>query len=66
MLYYGYSMGAAISLNLALDPAGRGLPAPRALMLVAPGDAYHVVHGDEGRSIIGPVEQLPADLPVKS
>lgn len=64
VLYYGYSMGAAISLNLALDPAGRGLPAPRALMLVAPGDAYHVVHGDEGRSIIGPVEQLPADLPV--
>lgn len=64
VLYYGYSMGAAISLNLALDPARHGLPAPRALMLVAPGDAYHVVHGEEGRSIIGPVERLPADLPV--
>lgn len=64
VLYYGYSMGAAISLNLALDPKRHGLPAPRALMLVAPGDAYHVVHGDQGRSIIGPVEQLPADLPV--
>lgn len=64
VLYYGYSMGAAISLNLALDPARHGLPAPRALMLVAPGDAYHVVHGAEGRSIIDPVERLPDNLPV--
>jgi dienelactone hydrolase len=64
VLYYGYSMGAAISLNLALDYQRYQLPAPRALVLSAPGDAYHVVHGDEGRSIIGPVEKLPADLPV--
>ncbi len=64
VLYYGYSMGAAISLNLALDPRRYHLPKPRALVLVAPGDAYHVAHGADGRSIIGPVEKLPADLPV--
>ncbi|WP_266157012.1 alpha/beta hydrolase fold domain-containing protein [Dyella silvatica] len=64
VLYYGYSMGAAISLNLALDPKRYQLPAPTALVLSAPGDAYHVVHGEQGRSIIGPVEKLPADLPV--
>jgi len=64
VLYFGYSMGAAISLNLALDPARHALPAPRALMLVAPGDACHVAHGEEARSIIGPVENLPEDLPI--
>jgi len=64
VLYVGYSMGAAISLNLALDPARFQLPAPRALVLEAPGDAYHVAHGDDARSIIGEVEKLPADLPV--
>jgi len=64
ILYYGYSMGATIALNLALDPAAYHLPAPRALMLVAPGNAHHVVHGPEGRSIIGPVEQLPSRLPI--
>lgn len=64
VLYVGYSMGAAISLNLALDPVRYALPAPRALVLEAPGDAYHVAHGDNARSIIGEVEKLPADLPV--
>lgn len=64
VLYVGYSMGAAISLNLALDPARYQLPAPRALVLEAPGDAYHVAHGDDARSIIGEVEKLPADLPM--
>ena len=64
VLYVGYSMGAAISLNLALDPARYELPAPRALVLEAPGDAYHVAHGEDARSIIGEVEKLPADLPV--
>lgn len=62
-LYFGFSMGAAISVNLALDPAGYGLPPPRALLLIAPGDAYHVAHGSQGASIYGKVENLPADLP---
>lgn len=64
VFYMGYSMGAAISLNLAIQPQRFGLPAPRAMMLMAPGDAYHVAHGELGKSIIGPVELLPADLPV--
>ncbi len=62
-LYYGFSMGAAISVNLALDPAEYGLPPPRALLLMAPGDAHHVAHGSQGASIYGEIEQLPADLP---
>ncbi|MES2742095.1 MAG: hypothetical protein V4754_14240 [Pseudomonadota bacterium] len=62
-IYIGYSMGAAISLNLALDPARYELPAPRALLLIAPGDAYHVAHGTDAKSIYGEVERLPAALP---
>lgn len=61
--YFGFSMGAAISLNLALTPDFYGLPAPKALMLVAPGNAEHVVKGDAAVSIYGRVESLRADLP---
>lgn len=63
-LYWGFSMGAGIALNFALAPERWGLPPPRAMLLVAPGDARHVAHGERGRSIVGPVEKLPADLPV--
>jgi len=62
-LYLGYSMGAAISFNLALAPQDFALPAPRALLLMAPGDAHHVVRGPEARSIYGDPRRLPADLP---
>ncbi len=64
VMYYGYSMGAAISLNLALAPERYGLPAPRALALMAPGDAKHVVRGPEAASIIGDVSKLPPELAV--
>jgi acetyl esterase/lipase len=64
VVYYGYSMGAAISIDLAIHPEKYGLPAPRAMMLAAPGDAYHVVRGTQAKSIIGPVKDLPATLPV--
>ncbi len=64
VMYYGYSMGAAISLNLALAPEKYGLPAPRALALMAPGDAKHVVRGPEAASIIGDVSKLPPELAV--
>jgi pimeloyl-ACP methyl ester carboxylesterase len=64
ILYVGYSMGAAISLNLAIRPDHFGLPAPNALLLLAPGDAYHVTKGDAAKSIIGQVETLPDSLPV--
>lgn len=63
-VYVGFSMGAAISLNLALQPHAFGLPAPRALVLFAPGDAQHVAKGERARSILGHIENLPADLPV--
>ncbi|KAF7598015.1 MAG: hypothetical protein CGU28_15365 [Candidatus Dactylopiibacterium carminicum] len=63
-LYIGFSMGAAISLNFALAPQRFGLPAPRAVLLFAPGDAHHVAKGEAARSIIGPIEQLPVGLPV--
>lgn len=61
--YFGFSMGAAISVNIALAPDFHGLPAPKAMLLAAPGNAEHVVKGEEARSIYGRVEELPADLP---
>lgn len=64
VLYLGYSMGSAISINIALNPQRYGLPAPRALVLMAPGDAYHVAKGAQAKSIIGSVKHLPANLPV--
>ncbi len=64
ILYIGYSMGAAISLDLALHPARYGLPAPRALVLMAPGDAPAVATGPAGRPIIGHLALLPRTLPV--
>lgn len=63
-LYWGFSMGASISLNLALQPTRYGLPEPRAMLLLAPGDAHHVARGDAARSILGPIEKLPAKQPV--
>jgi acetyl esterase/lipase len=64
VLFVGYSMGAAISLDLAIDPARYGLPAPRALDLMAPGDAPAVATGPAGRPIIGDISRLPRTLPV--
>jgi hypothetical protein len=64
VVYYGYSMGAAIAINLAANPEKYGLPVPRSLMLVAPGDAHHVVKGPQAKSIIEPPSKLPPTLPV--
>lgn len=63
-LYWGFSMGASIASNFAVRHAELGVPAPRALVLVAPGDAYHVVHGAEAAPIVARLESLPATLPV--
>lgn len=63
VFYLGFSMGASISLNLALKPERFGLPAPRAMLLIAPGDAHHVAKGALAESIIGHVEALPRNLP---
>lgn len=63
-LYYGFSIGSAISVNLALDPQRFSLPPANAMFLVAPGDAYHVNQGRYAQSIYGTLEQLPTTLPV--
>lgn len=63
-LYWGFSMGATISLDIALEPGHFGLPAPTALMMVSPGDSHHVARGERATSIIGPIEQLDTNLPV--
>ncbi len=62
ILYFGFSMGSAISLNLAQDYQKFGLPAPSALILTGVGDAYHVQKN--APSIIKSLTQLPANLPV--
>ncbi|GAA5263702.1 hypothetical protein ACOSOMT5_P0122 [Acidiphilium sp. MT5] len=64
VLYVGYSMGAAISLDFAIARGHDGVPAPRAMVLMAPGDAPDVATGPAGRSIIGDLRRLPPDLPI--
>ncbi len=70
VVYFGYSMGAAISLRLAARPqAGlpmpqAGLPMPQALVLAAPGDAIHVAKGEAAKSIWPDMKQLPKTLPI--
>lgn len=63
-VYFGYSMGAAISMNLALAAEKIGLPSPKAMLLISPGDAEHVAKGVAGKSIYGSVENLPINIPV--
>lgn len=64
VVYFGYSMGAAISLNLAAHVAEWKLPAPQALVLAAPGDSHHVAKGEAAKSILPPMSELPSTLPV--
>jgi len=64
-LYYGYSMGASIAINFAMRPDKYKLPKPLALLLTAPGDAYHVAKGAKGKSILyRSLKHLPKDIPV--
>lgn len=55
---FGYSMGVAISLRLAATAKAERLPVPQAMVLAAPGDAYHVAHGAEAKSIWPTVEEM--------
>jgi dienelactone hydrolase len=64
VVYFGYSMGAAISLKLAATAAAERLPRPQALVFAAPGDAYHVAKGDNAKSIWPPMRELSATLPI--
>jgi len=64
-LYYGFSMGATMAINLAMDAKRGTLPLPKALLLSAPGDAHHVAHGPLAESILKQsIHQLPIELPI--
>lgn len=64
VVYFGYSMGSAIALNLAVHAEAEHLPAAQALVLAAPGDAYHVAQGEKAKSIWPNLKELPATLPI--
>ncbi len=61
-IYMGFSMGAGISLNLAIEPAHYQLPLPSALLLIAPG-GYYTMSEPKGPGIYGKIEAIPANLP---
>jgi hypothetical protein len=61
---FGYSMGVAISLKLAAAAKAERLPMPQALVLAAPGDAYHVARGADAKSIWPEMSALPKTLPI--
>ncbi len=64
VVYFGYSMGAAISLKLAATAEAQQIPKPQALVLAAPGDAYHVARGADAKSIWPPLQELRSTLPI--
>lgn len=63
-LYWGFSMGSSIATNFVIRHHELGVPAPRAVVLVAPGDAYHVVRGPDAEPIVARLESVPAELPI--
>lgn len=64
-LYYGFSMGATMAINLAAGAPGNAMPSASMLLLSAPGDAHHVHRGPLGRSILmTSLDQVPASTPV--
>ncbi len=62
-LYWGFSMGASLSMRFATQNKTLALPAPRAMVLVAPGEPHHVVRGAASAPIAGQIESLPKDIP---
>ncbi|WP_143821389.1 alpha/beta hydrolase [Moraxella pluranimalium] len=64
VMYVGFSMGSAISLNIALDPTHFGLPKPKGMVLMNPGDAHHVKKGEQAKSIISDISHFPTDIPI--
>ncbi|MGL4667356.1 MAG: hypothetical protein ACRCWR_05445 [Saezia sp.] len=63
-LYYGFSIGSAISVNLALAPEEYGLPPADAVIMIAPGDAFHLDLGQTYESIYRSLKDLPPTLPI--
>jgi acetyl esterase/lipase len=60
---FGYSMGVAISLRLTATAKAERLPMPQALVLAAPGDAYHVATGGNAKSIWPTQEEMRRTFP---
>lgn len=60
-MYIGFSMGAAITLNIAAKPDHFGLPKPLGVVLLNAGDAHHVKKGEAGNSIISNLATIPKD-----
>lgn len=64
-MYYGFSMGASMSINFANNPSKYGLPPPKGMVLAAPGDAHHVAHKELAISIVNqPISQIPLSIPI--
>lgn len=64
-LYFGFSMGATMAINLAAHAPGNGMPSASMLLLSAPGDAHHVHRGPLGRSILATsLDRVPTSVPV--
>lgn len=61
-MYWGFSMGASLSVQFALNSKTLAFPAPRALVLVAPGEPHHVVRGTAAAPIAGELESLSKDI----
>jgi dienelactone hydrolase len=62
-LYWGFSMGASLSMRFALQSQTLGLPKPNAMVLVGPGEPHHVVRGAAAAPIAGDIESLPSSIP---
>lgn len=64
-MYYGFSMGASMSINFAANPDKYKLPTPKGMILAAPGDAKHVAHGELATSIVTtPISQVALNIPI--
>lgn len=62
-LYWGFSMGASLSMRFALQSPALGLPKPTAMVLVGPGEPHHVVRGAAASPITGDIESLSPTIP---
>lgn len=64
-MYYGFSMGASMSINFATNPNKYGVPLPKGMVLAAPGDAKHVAHKELAVSIVNEsISKVPLNIPI--
>jgi len=64
-MYYGFSMGASMSINFVANPEKYKLPVAKGMVLSAPGDAKHVAHGPRSSSIVNTtIAKVPLNTPI--